>query len=101
MPSNNPPIPYGVSEFLDLICVNGYGVATIRRILKFIGLFCRIQSLLQGSFARETYHFKEPNNRSQPISRSMRPSLEGCIDLCISWDTAYGKGMRIVEAAQV
>ena len=24
---------------------------------KIIGLFCRIQSLLQGSFAKETYHF--------------------------------------------
>ena len=32
-----------------------------------IGLFCRIQSLLQGSFAQETYHFKEPVNRSHPI----------------------------------
>jgi len=25
-------------------------------------------SLLQGSFAKETYHFKEPTNRSHPIS---------------------------------
>ena len=30
-------------------------------------LFCRIPSLLQGSFAKETYNFKEPPSRSHPI----------------------------------
>ena len=44
-----------------------YGVATISRLLKIIGLFGRISSLLQGSFAKETCHFKEPTNRSHPI----------------------------------
>ena len=44
-----------------------YGVAPISRLLKIIGLFCRIQSLLQGSFAKETYDFKEPTIRSHPI----------------------------------
>jgi len=39
-----------------------YGVATISRLLKIIGLFCRISSLLQGSFAKQTYNFKEPTN---------------------------------------
>jgi len=33
-----------------------------------IGLFCRILSLSWVSFAKETYHFKEPTNRSHPIS---------------------------------
>ena len=46
-----------------------YGVATISRLLKIIGLFCRISALLQGSFAKETYNFKEPTNRSHPIPR--------------------------------
>ena len=45
-----------------------YGVATISRLLEIIGLFCSISSLLQGSFARETYDFKEPTTRSHPIS---------------------------------
>jgi len=45
----------------------GYGVATISRLLKIIRLFCRISSLLQGSFAKETYIFKERTNRSHPI----------------------------------
>jgi len=44
-----------------------YGVATISRLLKIIGLFCRISSLLQGSFAKATYNFKEPTYRSHPI----------------------------------
>ena len=45
-----------------------YGVATISRLLKIIGLFCRIQSLLWGSFAKETYNLKEPTNRSHSIA---------------------------------
>ena len=45
-----------------------YGVATISRLIKIIGLFCRISSLLEGSFAKETYYLKEPTNRSHLIS---------------------------------
>ena len=44
-----------------------YGVATISRLLKNIGLIAENRSLLQGSFAKETYVFKEPTNRSLPI----------------------------------
>jgi hypothetical protein len=40
------------------------GVATMSRLLKITGLFCRISSFLQGSFAKETYTFKEATNRS-------------------------------------
>jgi len=47
------------------------GVATISRLLKIIDLFCRISSLFKGSFAKETYKFKEPTNRSQPIVSSL------------------------------
>jgi len=58
--------------FLRSVCllcqtVLQYGVATISRLLKIIGLFCRISSLLQGSFAKERYNFKEPTNRIHPI----------------------------------
>jgi len=54
-----------------------YGVASISRLLKMIGLFCRILSLLWVSFAKETYLFKEPTNRSHPIvhSHTSRSSL--------------------------
>ena len=44
-----------------------YEVATVSRLPAIIGLFCRISSLLQGSFAKETYSDKEPTNRSHPI----------------------------------
>ena len=38
-------------------CYNiAYGVATISRLLKITRLFCRIQSLVQESFAKETYN---------------------------------------------
>jgi len=45
-----------------------YGVATISRLLKIIGLFGRISSLLQSSCAKETYNFKEPTICSHPIA---------------------------------
>ena len=51
---------------------HAYGVATISRPLQIIGLFCRISSPLQGSFAKETCNFKEPTSRSHPISK-IRP----------------------------
>ena len=43
--------------------------ATISRLLKIVGLFCRISSSLKGSFAKETYvFFEEPL-----IKRTTRP----------------------------
>jgi len=47
-----------------------YGVATISRLLKITGLFCRISSLLWSSFAKETYNLKEPTNRSHLLSHT-------------------------------
>jgi len=44
-----------------------YGVATISRIDEIVGLFCRILSLLKGSFAKETYNLIDPTNQSHPI----------------------------------
>ena len=44
-----------------------YGVARVRRIDKITGRFCRISSLLKGSFAKETYNFIDPTNQSNPI----------------------------------
>ena len=43
-------------------------MATDSRIDKTIGLFCRILSLLQGSFTKETYNFIDPTNQSHPIA---------------------------------
>jgi len=47
-----------------------YGVATVSRIDKIIGLSCRISSLLWGSFAKETYILIDPTHRSHPIVMS-------------------------------
>ena len=44
-----------------------YGVATISRLLKIIGLFCKRALLKRRYSANETYHFWEPTNRSHPI----------------------------------
>jgi len=46
----------------------GYGVATISRLLKIIGLLFADYSLFyRALFQNETYNFKEPTNRSHPI----------------------------------
>jgi len=45
-----------------------YGVATMSRLLKMIGLFC-IRALYKRRYsAKQTYTLKEPTNRSHPIS---------------------------------
>jgi len=46
-----------------------HGVAMTSRLLTNIGLFCWIQSLSWGSFAKETYVFREPTNRSHPTAK--------------------------------
>jgi len=45
-----------------------YGVAMTGRLLEITSLFCRISSLLLGSFAKETHVFREPTHCSHPIS---------------------------------
>jgi len=49
------------------VYVSTYGVATISRFLLIIGLFCRIQALLSGSFAKENFNLKEPTNHIHPM----------------------------------
>jgi len=44
-----------------------YGVATISRLLKITGLFCKKALQKRPIFCKETYDFKEPTNRSHPI----------------------------------
>ena len=51
------------------------------RLLKII--FCRISSLLYGSFAKETYHFKEPTNRSHPIVIHIYMSIHNSAYVCM------------------
>jgi len=45
-----------------------YGVATISRLIQLIGLFCKRALWKRLNSAKETYNFKEPTNRSHPIT---------------------------------
>jgi len=51
-----------------------YGVATISRLLKIIGLFCKRTLQKRLYSAKETYNFKEPTYRSHPIASQVLPS---------------------------
>jgi len=51
--------------------VHVYGVATISRIDKITGLFCRIWSLLHRSFAKETYNLIDPTNQNHLICKGV------------------------------
>ena len=44
-----------------------YGVATCSRLLKIIGLFCKKALWKRRYSSKETYDFKEPDNRSHPL----------------------------------
>jgi len=46
-----------------------YGVATTRRLLKIIRLFCKGDLYKRRHSAKETNNFTEPTNRSHPILR--------------------------------
>jgi len=45
-----------------------YGVARISRLLKFTCLFCKRALSKRRYSTKETYNFKEPTNRSHPVS---------------------------------
>jgi len=48
-----------------------YGVATMSRLLKTVGLFCKKALYKRRYSAKEAYDFKEPTHRSHPISLYM------------------------------
>jgi len=58
-------------KFFDrqLLAINNYyGVATISRMLKNIGLFCKRALQKRPVFCKETCIFKHPTHRSHPIA---------------------------------
>jgi len=56
-----------------------YGVATISRLLKIVGLFCKRALLKRRYSAKETNTLKEPANRSHPISMRATPLFVQCV----------------------
>ena len=55
-------------------------MATLSSLLQILGLFCRISSLLLGSFAKETFNFKEPTDRNHPITNIIDPLTISTVD---------------------
>jgi len=55
------------SRFYSVNRVECYGVATISRLLKIIGVFCKTALHKRLYSTKETYNFKEPTSRSHPI----------------------------------
>ena len=92
---------YNFKEPTHRACIKNIGAA--RRLLmygvgwlRWLGssksqVLCRISSLLQGSFAKETYNFKEPTNRSHPIGICVFVlcvwvcSFMTCHHVCCKW----------------
>jgi len=61
------------------ICIGVcYGVASVNRLDKILGLFCKRALLKRRYSAKETYNLIDPTNRSHPILRIER----------ISWDSS-------------
>jgi len=65
-----------------------YGVATISRMLKNIGFFCKRDLQKRPIFCKETYIFKHPTHRSHPIPPrpvlSLCCSVLQCVAVCCS-----------------
>jgi len=61
-------------------CMHYDGVATISRLFKKIGLFCKRALYKRRYSAKETYYFKEPTNRSHPPCAHAIGL--GCITMC-------------------
>jgi len=65
-------IPWKIWNIHMLPSLEWYGVATMSRLLKIIGLFCKRALQKRLYSAKETYNFKEPTNHSHPIRESER-----------------------------
>ena len=50
-----------------MVCIHVYGMATISRLLKIIGLICKRALQKKLYCAKETCNVKEPTNRGHPI----------------------------------
>ena len=61
----------------------GYGVATISRLPKNIGIFCKRALWKRPYSARETYIFKEPTNHSHPIWLRLGTHVKQSYHMCM------------------
>ena len=68
MHTNKYTYTYGDEEQAKQFCRASYGVASISKLLKIIGLFCKRALSKRRYSANETYNFEEPTHRSHPIA---------------------------------
>jgi len=61
-----------------------YGVATLSRIDKIVGLFCKRDLQKRRYSAKETYDLIDPTDRSHPIFIFVFMYLCNCISICLS-----------------
>jgi len=79
-----------------------YGEATISRLLRIIGLFCKRALEKKRYSAKETYNFKEPTNRSYPIVHHLSACVRvqerdggGRVCVCVCAYTCMCVRMRV------
>ena len=71
---------YDICDYIMYVITITYGVATVSRIDKIIGLFCKRALLKRRNSAKETYDFKGPTHRSHPMCVIMhRPFIRARI----------------------
>ena len=68
-------VPYETVLY-ETKCLYASGVSTISRLLKILGLSCRILSVLKVFFARETRNFKERISSSHSIADDAKSHYE-------------------------
>jgi len=88
---------------LQMWCYARYGVATISRMLKNLGLFCKRALQKRPVFCKETCIFKHPTHRSHPIDeRGIWPSTYNLMTSLTWWhradDTRLHAGRTELEA---
>ena len=78
--------------------IYNYGVASTSRLLQIRSLFRKRALWKRGFFAKETYNFKEPTNRSHPISSIWIQLSSSCTSIYIQlpW-LLYTCNMTITE----
>ena len=69
----------------DPLTQKTYGVATVSRLLKIIGLFCKRALLNRRYSVKETYDYKEPTNRSHRIPAPAPPVTWLKYIMCVAW----------------
>ena len=88
--SNKPISPRSVP-----LIVRYYGVASINRMHKNIGLFCKRALQKRPIFCKETYILKHPINRSHPISAPSTSPTHFFLPSCFAPQVArHGRLLR-------